>query len=186
MSPKASTLCKRILFVTALASFFALLPSAAVAQVGAAARIAVIDSDRIVTESTRGRAALETLRTRQDEKLAEGRQIQQEINDLRRRIDEGQMSLAPERLAELRKQYEDRMIAFRRFQDDADRELSTLRDDALSGIERDVLTIIQQIGEEGGYTLIFNKFQSGLVFADDTVDITDQVIQRFNTAGGGR
>jgi Skp family chaperone for outer membrane proteins len=29
-------------------------------------------------------------------------------------------------------------------------------------------------------TLIFNKFQSGLVYADETIDITDEVIQRFN------
>jgi Skp family chaperone for outer membrane proteins len=29
--------------------------------------------------------------------------------------------------------------------------------------------------------LIFNKFQSGLVFADESLDITDQVLRRFNT-----
>ena len=31
-------------------------------------------------------------------------------------------------------------------------------------------------------TMIFNKFQSGLVYADEAVDITDDVIRRFNTA----
>ena len=41
--------------------------------------------------------------------------------------------------------------------------------------------VADQIGAERGYTLIFNKFQSGLVYADDAVDITDDVIQRFNT-----
>ena len=44
------------------------------------------------------------------------------------------------------------------------------------------MPIIDQIGKEQGLTLIFNKFQSGLVYADDTVDITDEVIRRFNTA----
>jgi outer membrane protein len=180
MAFKAFTVCQRALFCAAAV---ALLAAPAAAQQAGAQRIAVIDSDRIVSESARGQAALESLKRAQEQKLAEGRQIQTEINDLRRRIDEGQLSLAPERLAELRKQYEDRMIAFRRFQDDADRELSTMRDGALAQIERDVLSIIHQIGVEGGYTLIFNKFNSGLVFADDTVDITDQVVQRFNAAG---
>jgi Skp family chaperone for outer membrane proteins len=29
--------------------------------------------------------------------------------------------------------------------------------------------------------MVFNKFQSGLVFADESVDITDQVLKRLNT-----
>jgi hypothetical protein len=29
--------------------------------------------------------------------------------------------------------------------------------------------------------MIFNKFQSGLVFADDAADVTDEVLRRFNT-----
>jgi Skp family chaperone for outer membrane proteins len=33
-----------------------------------------------------------------------------------------------------------------------------------------------------GFTLIFNKFQGALVYADDSVDITDQVIERFDAS----
>jgi Skp family chaperone for outer membrane proteins len=29
--------------------------------------------------------------------------------------------------------------------------------------------------------MIFNKYQSGLVYADETFDITEQVLRRFNT-----
>jgi Skp family chaperone for outer membrane proteins len=46
-----------------------------------------------------------------------------------------------------------------------------------------VFPIINTLGKEGGYTLIFNKFQSGLVYADEAIDITDLVIQRLD--GGG-
>jgi outer membrane protein len=41
--------------------------------------------------------------------------------------------------------------------------------------------VIDAVGQERGLTLIFNKFQSGLVYADEAVDITDDVIRRFNT-----
>ncbi len=43
------------------------------------------------------------------------------------------------------------------------------------------MPVIDDIGKERGLTLIFDKFQSGLVYAADEVDITDDVIQRFNT-----
>ncbi len=90
-------------------------------------------------------------------------------------------TLSEERLAELNKQMEDAQIALQRFQDDAERELDESRRRELGGLEGRIIPVINQIGVERGFTLIFNKFQSGLVYADDTVDITDEVIQRFNT-----
>lgn len=155
------------------------IPGAADAQV----KIAVIESERIVTESTKGQAALEQLKQLREQKMAEARTIQNEINDLRKRLDEGGNALSEDKQAELRKQYEDKVIAARRFQDDADRDLAKLRDETLAKIEKEVLQVIDQIGQEGDYTIILNKFQSGLVYADDAIDITDQVIQRFNAGG---
>lgn len=163
----------------------ALLALPATAQQPSAARplkIAVIDSDRIVAESARGKAALERLRTLQEQKVNEGRPLQQEVVDLRKRIEDGRLSLAPEKLDELRKQLQDKGIALERFQADAQRALEEEREKALAGIEREVLQVIDQVGQEQGYTLIFNKFRSGLVYADESTDITQLVIQRFDAA----
>jgi Skp family chaperone for outer membrane proteins len=52
-------------------------------------------------------------------------------------------------------------------------------------IERQILPVIDKLGQEQGYTLIFNKFQSGLVYADDAVDITADVITRLDASNAG-
>jgi outer membrane protein len=183
------TLRARILAALVVLAAPALLAGAAQAQAPAARplKIAIIDSDRVVAESARGKAALEKLKTLQDAKVAEGRRLQQELTDLRKRLEEGRLSLAPDKLEELRKQTQERGIALERFQADAQRELEEERERALSGIERDILAVIDQVGKEQGYTLIFNKFRSGLVYAEDAVDISPIVIQRFDAikpAGG--
>jgi outer membrane protein len=85
-------------------------------------------------------------------------------------------------MADLRKEGEEKMIAMQRFQDDAQRELNKKREQVLGDIEKKVFPVINQVGEAGGYTLIFNKYNSGLVYASEAVDITDDVITRFNTA----
>lgn len=154
-------------------------PAAAQAEAGAI-KVAVIDVERILSESERGKSALEELEALQNEKREEGQAMQQEINDLRNELNEGQLSLAEDRLTELQKQIEDKMIALQRFQDDANRELTEKRDQVLSRIERSIFPVINEIGQEGEYTLIFNKYNSGLVYASDAVDITDQVIERYN------
>lgn len=163
------------------------LPAAgqAVTGEGKPVKVAVIDVRRIIVESNPGKETLEQLEKLQREKQEELKGKQDEINELRRRIADGRLSLTDERLAQLQKELEDKVIAFRRAEDDAARELNSRRNELLQRIEDRVLPIIGQTGEEFGYTLIFNKFDSGLVFADESVDITDLIIQRFNAASSG-
>jgi len=143
--------------------------------------IAVIDVQRVVTESDPGKQALQKLKELQDAKIDQGRALQQELASLQEQMSKQRFTLSEERLAELNKQMEDKQIALQRFQDDAERELDESRRRELGGLEGRIIPVINEIGTERGFTLIFNKFQSGLVYADEAVDITDEVIQRFNT-----
>jgi outer membrane protein len=144
--------------------------------------VAVIDVQRVVTESDPGKEALAGLKVLQDQKIEEGRGLQQELDTLRDQFNKQRFTLSEEKLEELGKQIEQKGIALQRFQDDAQRELDEARRKTLTGLEERIMPIIDQVGKEKGLTLIFNKFQSGLVYADETADITDEVILRFNTA----
>lgn len=143
--------------------------------------IAVIDVQRVVTESDPGKQALQKLKLLQDAKIDEGRALQQNLSSLQEQMSKQRFTLSEERLADLSKQMEDGQILLQRFQDDAERELDEARRRELGGLEGRIIPVINDIGAERGFTLIFNKFQSGLVYADETVDITDDVIRRFNT-----
>lgn len=145
-------------------------------------KVAVIDVQRLVTDSVAGKEALAKLKKLQDDKIAEGKAKQDEIEALRKKLNEGRLSLADDKIAELEKQLEEKVTSFRRFQEDAERELNKSRDNSFAEIERKVSPLIEAAGREGGYTLIFNKFQSGLVYADEAADITDLIIQRFDAA----
>ena len=161
-------------------SVLALIPaSAALAQ---GAKVAVIDVQRLVTDSVAGKEALARLKKLQDEKIAEGKAKNDEVDSLRKRLNEGRLSLADDKISELEKQLEEKVTGLRRFQEDAERDFNKSRETTFSEIERRVFPVIEQVGKEGGYAFIFNKFQSGLLYADDTSDITNQIIQRFDSA----
>ena len=151
------------------------LPAAAQTQ------IAVIDVQRVVAESDPGKESLQQLRTLQEQKITEGRNLQQELDALREQFNKQRFTLSEEKLAEMSGQVESRTIALQRFEDDATRELDEARRTALGRLEERIMPVIDEVGKERGLTLIFNKYQSGLVYADEAVDITDDVIRRFNT-----
>ncbi len=56
----------------------------------------------------------------------------------------------------------------------------------LAQIDQRVMPVINQVGKDLGYTLIFRKFESGLIYADEAIDITSVVIQRLDTAAQGK
>jgi len=147
-----------------------------------AVHVAVIDVQRVVTESDPGKASLEKLKQLQNQKLEQGKKLQQELDALRGQFAKQRFTLSEDKLAALQKQIEDKTISLKRFQDDAQRELEDARKRELDGLEQKIMPIINQLGQEKKLTLIFNKFQSGLVYADEGVDITDEVIQKFNTS----
>ena len=148
----------------------------------AQSKVAVIDVQRVVAESDPGKEAIQKLKAISDAKVQEGQTMQQEMATLQDQYNKQRFTVSEVRMAEMSKELEDKNIAIRRFEDDAKRELDEVRRRELGGLEERILPIINQIGQEEGITLIFNKFQSGLVYADEAVDITDDVIRRFNTA----
>jgi outer membrane protein len=160
----------------------AALVLAAALPAAAQSKVAVIDVQRVVAESDPGKEAIQKLKVVSDAKVQEGQTLQQEMATLQEQFNKQRFTVSEQRLAEMTKELEDKNIAIRRFEDDAKRELEEARRRELGGLEERILPIINQIGQEEGITVIFNKFQSGLVYADEAVDITDDVILRFNTA----
>lgn len=159
----------------------ALVVVAAASAPAAETTVAVIDVQRVVTESDPGKDALQRLRVLQEEKIAEGQNLQQELDALREQFNKQRFTLAEDKLEELNTQMEDKTIALQRFEDDAKRALEEARRTYLGRLEESIMPVINEVGKERGMTLIFNKYQSGLVYADEAVDITDDVIRRFNT-----
>lgn len=173
----------RYLFAPGLVVVASMMPQSSVAQGAATAtqmKVAVIDVQRLVFESATGKEVIERLKNLREQKSAEGAGLQQEIEDLQQRVADGRLSLSEDRLADLEKDLEDKMILLRRFSDDADRELQKEQEEAFSRIERQVMPIISEVGAEQGFTVIFNKFNSGLLYAEDQVDITDMILARFD------
>ncbi len=169
---------KKSILKTALVVVAMTVATTAMAEV----KVAVIDIQQVVTDSDAGKESLGKLQKLQEAKIAEGRSLQEQLDAMREQLSKQRFTLTEAKVAELNKQIEDKGIEMRRFQDDAQRELDEARRTALGALEERILPIIDEVGKEKGLTLIFNKFQSGLVFADEAVDITNEVVRRFNLA----
>lgn len=160
----------------------AVATAALLALPATAQKVGVIEVQRIVQESAVGKESLARIQKVQGTKQEELVKRQNELRDLEKKIQEQGKSLSEDAMEKAQKDYQARALELKRFQDDAQRELEDLQRKELGELEKRVLPVIEAVSKELGYTLVFNKFQSGLLHADPAVDITDAVIQKFNTA----
>jgi outer membrane protein len=151
----------------------------------APARVAVIDVQKVLANSAAGKASFEKLKKMQDDRIARAKKMDEEISSLDSEINTKKLSLSDDKVTEMTKQLSDKRIAMQRFAQDADREVSEARDRELQALEAKIKPVIDTIGKEMGLAAIFNKFESGLIYASDAIDITDTVVQRFNASTGG-
>ena len=144
-------------------------------------KVAVIEVQRIVAESAIGKESLGRVQKVQMSKQEDLTRRQNELKELEKKIQDQSKSLSEEALDKLQKDYQAKALEFKRTQDDAQRELEELQRKELGELEKKVMPVIDTAAKELGYQLVFNKFQSGLLFADGSTDITDAVITKFNS-----
>ncbi len=152
----------------------------AMAQTTAPSRVAVINVQRVLAESESGKAALEKLRKSQEERTARLKKLDDEIRALDTDLAQKRLSLSQQKIEEISKQISDRKISLQRAAQDAERELKEMRDAELKSMEAQIMPLIDEIGKEQGFAAIFNKYESGLVYASPAIEITDTVIKRYN------
>ena len=176
----------RIVTLAAGALALGVLAGGAAAQTASAttpgSKIGVIEVQKIVQESAIGKESLARVQKVQQAKQEDLQKRQKELRDMEQKIQDQGKALSEDAMEKLQKDYQSKALDLKRFQDDAQRELEESQRKELGELEKRIMPVINEVAREQGYALVFNKFNSGLLFADDkTVDLTEAVITKFNS-----
>ena len=63
---------------------------------------------------------------------------------------------------------------------DSQEEVKKKENELTAEILKDLRRIIYEIAKEENYTIVFEKAEGLILYADKTIDLTDKVIQRYN------
>lgn len=149
-------------------------------------KIGVVDSNRIIQESVAGKSFLNALEAKrlqiQEDIAARDAKLREDQQNYQRQM----FSLSEEARSRTEKELQQRQLELQRMREDADRELRSFYTDGIVDIERKVMPIIEQVAKEKGLSLVLeNAPQRGMLFVDPSIDITDEVIARFDSTQAG-
>ncbi|MCH7562457.1 MAG: OmpH family outer membrane protein [Gemmatimonadetes bacterium] len=149
----------------------------------ASVTVGVFDADRILAESLAGQQALALFSQLRDQRAGEVQAQQVEFNTLRQQVLQA-VPGSPEAVS-MQRQVEDKSLQLQRLNEDVQNELGARQAALTEEITQKIATIIDELGAERGFALIFNNVQSGLAYWDPAVDLTDEIIARLDASTGG-
>lgn len=145
-------------------------------------KIGVVNSQEVLEKSAEGKRVLAQLQDKDKRNQAELSRRDAEIQELQTRLNTQRLTLTPEALRNLTADLQRKQTERNRFYEDAGQEMNELADRLFQRIQNELLPIIEQMGKENGLDVIFDLGKSGAIYFSPTVDITQDVILRYDAS----
>jgi outer membrane protein len=173
------------LAIALICSFGLLVPSLASAQETSGAsgeelRVAYVDLQRALGEIEDGQELRQRLERELQRRQEQFNEKQQEVQQFQEEMESGFEMLNPEAQREKLEEYQTKLSELQQLYQQYQQELSRQEMEGTSQIFDRMVEIIKTISEERGYTLVLEKTQSSLLYADTSMDFTAEVIERYD------
>jgi len=146
----------------------------------AALKLAVVDMDRVMSESLMGKSEQMNIDKLRNNRAALIDQKQKELEEQEEQIRNASLSWSAEKREERLREYQTKQIELRRLNEDATRDVQAEFNKSLGKLQNVALRITGKIGSEQGFTLILERGSAPVLFASDAIDITSEVIARMD------
>lgn len=143
------------------------------------AKIGVIDFQRIIETSSAGKSARAEVNKQGSAMEAELKKTQQELEEIKKRIEREALVMSKEMREEKEREFRIKVNDFRTLEQKFKKEMNDLNRRLVKRLQDEVFSVVEEIGEKEGYLLVLER--SPVLYAPNTIDITDKVIQLYNT-----
>jgi outer membrane protein len=148
------------------------------------AKIAYMNIPRIAAESAEGRASTAKVNALREKKLAELNTKNKQLETAQQKLNSGGL-LSEEARATTQKEAERLQVEITRLQQDSEAEMQDLQQQLQLEFQRKLSPIIQQVAVEKGLQILLSQTDAGMVWADGGLDLTGEIIKRFDAATAG-
>jgi outer membrane protein len=146
------------------------------------AKIAYVDLQRIAQNSAEGKAAATKIQALQKQKLGEIQEKNKQVEDLKKKLEQGGTVLSDQARTQIEKDIDRTARELQFMQQNAQAEAEQLERELNAEFQRKLNPIVEQIGKEKGLHMLFSIRDSPVVWADTGLDLSEEVIKRFDAA----
>jgi len=172
---------RKAMIFAVLAAGLVLLPAAGLfAQ--QQPKIAVVDSAKAFQTSIEGKKATAQLQDRDAKIKADIQKLDDSIRALENRLSTGRLTMTQEALVATQADLERRQTERKRYEEDATRDMQQFSNNIVQRIRGEMIAIIDALAKERALDLVLDLQTSGAAYANPAIDITDEVVRRYDAS----
>lgn len=165
-------------FVMVVGLLFASMP--AFAQQAAAPKLGYVDLQKALNEIEEGKKIKAQLEKDFKTKQAQLDKKQQEVVKLKEQFEAQAAMLSEDARRQKGAEFQQKMYELQQLYVSLQGELANKEGEATKKIFEKMRKIIEGIGKEQGYTMIFERTESSVLYAKDGMDLTKELVKRYN------
>ncbi len=144
-------------------------------------KIGSVDIQRAVNECQAGKDAKKRIMAEVEKFQKQVEDKQKELQTLKESLERQAPMLTADARAAKEKDYQNKLKDFQRWGEDSQNELNQKRAEIERKIGLDLFKVVQKIGADENYTVILEKNENIVLFANKSTDLTDRVIRAYDT-----
>ncbi len=153
-----------------------------VARAEAKLKFGYVDLQRAIEETDEGAKAKAELRKIFEKKQQELSKQQEELKKAKEEYDRKRLLMTPEARAKSEQELQQKLVELQGALMQHQKELGQKEAEVMKKILQKMERILQELGRTQGYTMIFEKGEARLLWALPSMDLTNEVIRRYNEA----
>jgi Skp family chaperone for outer membrane proteins len=155
----------------------------AVAAVGYAqqtSKVAIINSQQAFETSVEGKKALTQMQERENKIKTDIQKLDDSVRLLENKLTTGRLTMTNEALMAIQADIDKKATERKRYEEDAARDGQAFANNIIQKIRNEMVSIIEGLAKEKGYDLVLDMVTSGVVTSNPTIDITTEVVRRYD------
>ncbi|MGB2712645.1 MAG: OmpH family outer membrane protein [Vicinamibacterales bacterium] len=146
------------------------------------AKVAFVNINAIAAGSSEGKAATAKIQEFLKKKNAEIQERQKSLQTLQTKLQQGVSVMSDQARSQLEKDITKQSRELQSAQEDAQQEQQQLTQDLQNEFQQKLFPIVDAIAKEKGLHMVFSIADSGILWPDPGLDLTNEVIKRFDAA----
>lgn len=149
-------------------------------------KIGIINIQGAVANTNEGKRDLEGLDKKMEPRVKELQSLQADVENLQKQLNTQGEKLNDEAKANLTKQIQAKTTQFTRGRDDYQKDVQEQEQEIFQRIYPKVMQSVDTYAKANGFSLILDwgVLQQGVTWASPSYDITQQIVDAYNTASG--
>src|SRR5215470_10972030 len=154
------------------------------APAAASGKVGVVDVRSAIIATAEGQQASAELQSKFAPRQTELENLNKQINDIRQRLQSGQVTLSQEEQARLTRQGEALARQLERKQNEYQQDVNDEQGEVIDRIGRKMVDVLNRYARENGYSAVFDSSaqNSPLIYKSDIIDITNDIVRLYDQA----